>query len=421
MSRSRANQLTIPQQRFRCTECGRCCRDWHVQVSRAEVERLAGLDFPAEDELPEQLTMRLGGQTFLAHRDNGACIFLNEANNRCRIHERHGYAAKPLGCKIYPYAIAPTYEGQVSVTGRFDCPAIRENEGELLDRDEATIHGFVQELKLSGGFDEHDLDGLEPATARRLVRLFYDEIIGDSRLDFPARLAAALIAVERLEVMGATFLNETDLELILPSFAKRVKADLEHQRIRRLSVFEKWRFLGLLSGYIRRDEELVGRGAVSRLRRSGAIAKLFFGRVNLRDFGEEHPDLVLRRELLFGRGIQNIQQVDFGCYESLLKVRLQAHQFMGQANFQYPFFDGLRSLFVTFPLVLAMAKCHAMGRGADPIRLLPEDLDYAVGAIDHSYGRATLLGLGTMRTITRQVADSAATIRLVHSLSAEDS
>src|SRR5690554_5492180 len=98
MPKPSPRQVHVADRNFACTDCGRCCRGWHVHVTAEEKARLAGLRWGPADRIPGQITMKIGGSEYLAHRDNGACIYLDEAANRCLIHHRHGYDAKPLGC-----------------------------------------------------------------------------------------------------------------------------------------------------------------------------------------------------------------------------------------------------------------------------------------------------------------------------------
>src|SRR4051794_18782344 len=120
-------KLTVVQgENFSCHSCTNCCRDWHVELLSGEAEQISGLAWGADDPLHgANVLMRHGGKTFLAHRANGACVFLNEANGRCRIHEQFGAEKKPLGCRLFPFQITPTFGSEASVTARFDCPTVR--------------------------------------------------------------------------------------------------------------------------------------------------------------------------------------------------------------------------------------------------------------------------------------------------------
>src|SRR4029079_14221554 len=66
----------------------------------------------------------------LNHRPDGACVFLG-SDNRCRIHAKHGSAAKPLACRIYPYALSPAGD-HWKLGLRFACRSTDESGGKRL-------------------------------------------------------------------------------------------------------------------------------------------------------------------------------------------------------------------------------------------------------------------------------------------------
>ena len=132
-----------PEQRFACSQCGRCCHRFDVVVTAAEIDLYrkrnvqalfrdtAGTLDPFEPipELPMLQRIR--------KRADGACGFLSD-DNRCRIHEELGAAKKPLTCRLFPYAFHPTADG-VAVTASFGCPTIVANEGPLISTGESRI------------------------------------------------------------------------------------------------------------------------------------------------------------------------------------------------------------------------------------------------------------------------------------------
>ena len=66
-------------------------------------------------------------------RTDGSCGFLS-SDDRCRIHEELGAAAKPLTCRMFPFKFHPVAGGAV-VTASFGCPTIVANRGELVAGD----------------------------------------------------------------------------------------------------------------------------------------------------------------------------------------------------------------------------------------------------------------------------------------------
>src|SRR5438477_12188738 len=97
---------------FTCQSCTLCCRSWFVELIPGEADSVRALAWPKDDPLAgidPIITHR--GKTMLTRRADGACLFLNESNGLCRIHEKFGVEAKPLGCRVFPFQIAPTFAG----------------------------------------------------------------------------------------------------------------------------------------------------------------------------------------------------------------------------------------------------------------------------------------------------------------------
>lgn len=128
-----------PEQRFTCSQCGRCCRrGWDISVTVGEVEayRRARAERWFRDEQgsaegtqaePFEPIPGLQGHYRIRKRPDGACGFLSP-ENRCRIHEELGAARKPLSCRLFPFRIHPGDRGAV-VTASFCCPTVVKNEG----------------------------------------------------------------------------------------------------------------------------------------------------------------------------------------------------------------------------------------------------------------------------------------------------
>ena len=85
--------------RFRCVQCGTCCR-WpgYVVVGDAEIHAIVEyLAMPMEQFL-ELCTRPVGGsrRLSLAESPDGSCLFLT-SGNRCKIHP-----VKPQQCRDFP-------------------------------------------------------------------------------------------------------------------------------------------------------------------------------------------------------------------------------------------------------------------------------------------------------------------------------
>jgi lysine-N-methylase len=417
MARSVDNQFNISDQQFSCTDCGQCCRDWYVALLPEDKRRLAELNWQAADEISEKFMTTIKGDDYVAHNDDGTCIYFDRTARNCKIHARFGEAVKPLGCRVYPYNIEATFENNYSVLARFDCPAVREQHGHPINRDKRAIRKFTDALRLGPGFDRLDREGLAQGAIEKVVAALFKLVIGNKTIDCPTALITANVAVYRIEVLGADFLNDVNPNKILEPLLQRVVADVTAvPTTRRVKIFERWRFMALFAAFMRRDESLIGQGVGGRVRRTRALMRMILGTGNLRDLGEEHPDVAVTHADLFAAPIVNRKDVDWSLYLDMVKVRLQTYQFFGAANFNTGVYFGLQSLFLTFPLVVAAAKWHALERDLERCELLPEDIDYAVGAIDHAFGRAQVLNMKIYRTVSRQMVDVDAYRRLICSL-----
>ncbi len=120
--------MRIPDERFTCQSCGRCCTMWTITVDAAKVEALRKHDWGEDPFLP--LSGRGEGDAFRIRMQGGRCFFLDE-DRRCRIHTRLGYAAKPEGCKAFPLHVAQV-AGETYLRLSFYCPSVTAGEGKRL-------------------------------------------------------------------------------------------------------------------------------------------------------------------------------------------------------------------------------------------------------------------------------------------------
>lgn len=117
--------------RFRCTQCGNCCRNHgeyaYVYLSEADIAAIAGhLDLERAAFLSAYCREEDGWVTL--RMDQPACPFLAE-DNRCGI-----YAVRPKQCRTWPFwrenLVRSTWDGPV----RECCPGI--DTGDLVPFEE---------------------------------------------------------------------------------------------------------------------------------------------------------------------------------------------------------------------------------------------------------------------------------------------
>jgi len=128
-----------PEQRFTCGQCTRCCRNFDLPVTAAEVGALrhpalarlwsAEATLPADGQDPphDPVATLPGGLFQLRRRSDGSCGFLAE-DGACRIHAERGSDRKPLACRLFPFRVHPQ-DGPLLITASFSCPSVATNTG----------------------------------------------------------------------------------------------------------------------------------------------------------------------------------------------------------------------------------------------------------------------------------------------------
>ncbi|HEY6552579.1 MAG TPA: YkgJ family cysteine cluster protein, partial [Vicinamibacteria bacterium] len=190
-----------PSQRFTCRQCGLCCRGVAVVVTPAEVERYRKVDaarwYDGAGGDVDPFEPVAHGHFRIRRRADGACGFLS-GDNRCRIHEEMGGAAKPLACRVFPFRFHQA-EGRPLVTASASCPTIVRNEGSLLTEQVPEIAALRSEW--ARAFPEPDgalsLTGGRPIEAEtlRAIKDTLRRLLDPPPAGRPGDLAAA---VERM-------------------------------------------------------------------------------------------------------------------------------------------------------------------------------------------------------------------------------
>ncbi|MFW5802792.1 MAG: YkgJ family cysteine cluster protein [Verrucomicrobiota bacterium] len=394
-------------QRFACIQCGRCCRRWHVALTRKEIEHLRSLSWPPGDAPEQDPVTVIRRQPTIAHRDNGDCIYLDPKTGLCSIHSRFGEHAKPFGCRIYPFSIGSTFAGEVSVTARMDCPAACRNEGLPLSEKRAELKRFAVPLaKHTHTFDSHDLQGLSQDGAEAAADGAI-HIVRNTERSIPLTAVLLSAYADRLHQLGSAFINDANtFATVAPSLIDRLATTAVNHTYRPVGPVSRAVFRQWLATCLRRDEEVIGKPGTTRIARTVELTRMLVNRGNPSRLGAEHPDLTLDRAKLFekNRTPQPIPAVptsnEMDVWEPLRRClvgRLETRQFFGPFLYGRPLLEGLRALALFYPPVLAAARLHATAETGTP-QIRPADVEYAVGTVDHSFGRAGRLQSNLLRS-----------------------
>ncbi|HEV7499637.1 MAG TPA: YkgJ family cysteine cluster protein [Vicinamibacteria bacterium] len=210
----------LPEQRFTCSQCGRCCRrGWDIALSAAEVEgyRHAGAaawyTATADAEPAAEPTAAIdpfeaipghAGHFRIRKRDDGACGFLS-AENRCRIHEHLGGARKPLTCRLFPFRFHPV-EGKAIVSASFCCPTVVANEGDAVSTQVRALGALYAEWNRAYPEPRRELEivagrpvsAAAVATLRDVLRLMLDHVEPDGQIDLRANVGRMAVLLDDL-------------------------------------------------------------------------------------------------------------------------------------------------------------------------------------------------------------------------------
>jgi lysine-N-methylase len=402
-------------QRWDCRGCGDCCKTYHVRVTDAERARIEAQDWRADPALagvePLVWDRHVGGYR-LNHTPDGTCVFYGP-DGRCRIHAKFGAAAKPMACRIYPFALVPAGD-HWRVGIRFACPAAAANDGRplpehagdcreyagLLEADAAAPPtGAPPELKPGQAVSWPDL--------LRFVKAITDVLAEPGTpIDYRLRKVAALASLcrkSRFEKVTGPRLRE---------FLDVVTAALDDDVVPRAEDVPPPGWVGrtvfrqVLAVYARKDQGpnpgIAKRGRLTRIRAAWRFA------MGVGPVPRLHG---LMPETTFAAAEQPAGPLSKGS-DALLtryyRVKADSLQFCGPVNFHRTFWDGLDSLLLTFPAILWLSRVLTT---ADRPR--DEAVELAVRIVDDNFGFNKLLGSGRQLWATQTLAERGELAKLI--------
>lgn len=404
-------------QNWSCHNCGGCCTQHLIEITEEERQRILSQNWTADDGVLQAPIVNMtrwprAPRWRLAHRDDGGCVFLNE-QGLCRIHAKFGEAAKPLACRVYPYALHP-HGKSIAVSLRFSCPSVIRNLGKPVSQqtvDLKTIESLIV-----------------PPNAERIPAPF---IHGTERLAWPE----FDLLTERVQEL----LTDPRTPLLLRVFRSLGWISLVQQsRVMGLTKPQLKEYLGLITTAIKTQfaqlpEPIDEPGKVGRL-----YFRLFAAQYVRKDTvlslsgGWRGRWKLLRAILAFSKGRGNVpvlqagfQPVPFADLEAAFgglpegvaelftrywQVKLEGLHFCGPAYYGVPFIEGLHSLLLVLPVTLWIARWRARSEERKTITL--DDVQAALAIVDHNHGYSEALGQRDARRRIRYLADSGELARL---------
>jgi len=133
--------LLFPKdQRFECTQCGKCCgSDW---VARVDLEKKPVLEEAFRKQKRGFMALRVLDDGRLAtnkDHERGTCVFLEPEGTGCTL---HGTPAKPDSCLQFPFMLRETPDG-VEIGVSHLCSSVQRNEGRPLEEYRSEIEDIL--------------------------------------------------------------------------------------------------------------------------------------------------------------------------------------------------------------------------------------------------------------------------------------
>ena len=407
-----ALRIELPTiQNWNCHSCSGCCRQHGIEITEEERQRILNQRWSEEDGIASgrPVFVWFAGPPWkkryrLAHQSDGACVFLDE-RGLCRIHAKFGEEAKPLPCRIYPYAFHPAGR-KIAVSLRFSCPSVVANRGDPLGEQKGEIKKIARAVVPEGaentppprissteridwpGFlrfvdalDETLAAPNTPVVTKLLRALFWIDLVGQSTFH--------QIRGKRLDGF---------LEIITHAAAGEVSDELSD--VGEPSRAGLMQFRMLVAQYARKDTySAAERGWRSRWRLLRAGMRFARGTGDVPAMQAAFREVPFHAlEQPFGGLPADADEL----FTRYFRVKLQGLHFCGPAYYNVPLVEGFQSLTLIFPAILWLARWLAVSEGRTTLE--SDDVARALAMADHHHGYSPAFGARHFRRRVRILA-----------------
>ena len=398
-------RLALPTiQNWTCHNCSGCCRQHLIEITDEERRRIEEQGWHEDGHFPsgQPVVVWHAGPPWkkryrLAHQSDGACVFLDE-NGLCRIHAKFGEEAKPLACRIYPYAFHPAGK-KVTVSLRFSCPSVVANHGKAVSEQQGELKKIARLVVPDGArtMPPPHVSSTEHLQWPDFLRFIdaLDSTLAEPNVSVVTKLLRALfwtnlVDQSRFHKLQGTRLDDF-LQLITQAAAGEVSEDLndldEPSRVGRMQ------FRMLAAQYARRDTLLSAEaGWRGRWRLLRAAMRFARGRGNVPPLQPGFQTVPFSSlEPPFG-GLPDGAEELFSRY---FRVKVWGIHFCGPAYYGVPFAEGFRSMALIFPVILWLARWLAVGEERETLQA--DDVARAMAVADHHHGYSPVFGQRSSR------------------------
>ena len=430
--------LKLPEQRYTCRSCGRCCKHFTVQLRDEDITRLDKQKW--YEKLGEVPYHEFRGSTFLKQRpEDGSCIFL-QPDGRCQIHAEFGFTQKPLACRMFPFTLMPNGSLQAVQLGlSFACPSVIENHGQpLLDHlnDVKQIARAIPELHAAHDrkFTPVEITPGRPASCTELeiINRSFDQWISRPDIPLDRRVLGAVIFTSTIQDAVAHDYSEHDFEKVANLTFEQLEDKLPDLKPAPPSNRHMKQLRQLVYAHIEDPK-------ISEIKKAGirsrALGQLKLNAVFSRGRGEfpirfDNPESTnvnngaydWPKSLTFEMaenvspaftGAEDRPAIDFLLIR-YIRARILGHRAFGSGYYKFPIVNGLNALWLMIAATGWLARLHAGASNRKSITF--PDLEAALLRADRHAGRAPWLGSSAEKLRLKFFANDNGILRTLYAL-----
>ena len=426
----------LPGQKYSCHGCGSCCRDFTVQLTRADLQKLHEQGW--KERLGQEFVVQFRGHSWLKQKDDGACVFLGD-NGLCKVHAEFGLEAKPLACQFFPFMLSPNVR-DTHIGISFACGSVVASKGAQLESHRGDVRRMSELLPASAPMpvklqdnliaSEAEVDMIETALDAWLSKR---TISPTMRYQGLAWLITSLLQANLKNVRGeklgqllSTLTNAVEHELPLldwPEPTPRAWKLLRQAVFTRIEdpkigdLLKRGKVASVFGQWSRSRKWAAGKGITPQTQgfysidfdRFESTTGVFANRIE--------GDLQIQMTPMHDASTHSLDaqsstailhQHDSAAMDDLLQRWIRATILGGRAwgsgLYGLPIDQGLGLMLVNLLTALWLARFHAAGRGAQRASLV--DLQVAVGRVDRTSGRAVWLATAGERLRVKWLSHS---------------
>jgi lysine-N-methylase len=391
-----------PETRFECRCCDAgCCAAMEIPVAPEEREALRRLVIPEAPPFDECFRPgRDGGFILAKDADSHNCVYAD--GFRCRIHATCGYAAKPLGCRVFPLHIQHWRDGHISAEYRFFCPGVGGEAGRKLGEMTSQLRSFDRELSARRSADDAIFSKSNPLPLEkvRMIHAAFRRILHLETLPLPLRLYGAARALDfhgRKSMRADLAAADGRFAEAAENFVFKARPILERELAAgALNVHDRVQFRSLAAAYCREDDPRRRHGLTLRAATAWRQFRFVTGGGRLSALNPAAPGISGAQLLSTGSGARpEIAPEAAALFFRFFYGKLDSMHFCGRQAHHFDYETGLRHLLLAAPVVFALAAGFARTAGRN--RIESSDLLPAVRRVDATFARSPLFRLAAAR------------------------